>query len=68
MISPADPMGCSPNNELWYEKEKAKKTDGCQIAPADITPGQSPEKYEVDERYRYPTTESMGIMLKREFQ
>ena len=68
MISPADPMGCSPDNDLWYKEEKAKKTDGCQITPANITPGQSPEKYEVDECCRYPTTESMGIMLKRAIQ
>ena len=61
-------MGCSPDNELWYEEEKTKTTDGCQIKPANITPGQGPEKYEVDERCRYPTTESMGVILKGEVQ
>ena len=66
--TPADPIGCSPDNELGHEEEKAKKTDGSQTAPANVTPGQSPEKDEVDERCGNPTTESIGITLKREVQ
>ena len=65
---PADPIGCSPDNDLGQEEEKAKKTDWGQMTPANVAPGQSPEKDEVDERCGYPTTESMRITLKREVQ
>ena len=66
--TPADPIGCSPDNELGHEEEKAKKTDWGQATPANVAPGQSPEKDKVDERCGNPTTESMGVTLKREVQ